>query len=189
MMSKIIRVITLVEEKRTGKLKGRTVADGRKQRLYIHEKDATSPTVSLESLLITSVIDAYEGRTVYTADISGVFLHSNMDETVILLFEREQVDLILQLDPEYKKYFHTDGRGNRRIYVKLCKAMYGCMRAAILFWKNTSSYLCDELGFILNEYDMCVANKVINGKQCTICWESQIPYLDCTGSKKCTFVG
>ena len=26
------------------------------------------------------------------------------------------------------------------------------------------------MGFKLNRYDPCVANKVINGKQCTICW-------------------
>jgi hypothetical protein len=26
------------------------------------------------------------------------------------------------------------------------------------------------MGFVLNPYDPCVANKVINGKQCTICW-------------------
>jgi hypothetical protein len=26
------------------------------------------------------------------------------------------------------------------------------------------------MGFVLNPYDSCVANKMINGKQCTICW-------------------
>ena len=28
----------------------------------------------------------------------------------------------------------------------------------------------EELGFELNPYDKCVANKVINGSQCTILW-------------------
>jgi len=27
-----------------------------------------------------------------------------------------------------------------------------------------------EWGFKLNEYDQCMANKTINGKQCTIIW-------------------
>jgi hypothetical protein len=27
-----------------------------------------------------------------------------------------------------------------------------------------------ELGFELNPYDLCVANKIINGKQCTVAW-------------------
>ena len=26
------------------------------------------------------------------------------------------------------------------------------------------------MGFVLNPYDMCVANKTINGKQCTVTW-------------------
>ena len=28
----------------------------------------------------------------------------------------------------------------------------------------------DRMGFQANEYDKCVANKIINGKQCTIIW-------------------
>ena len=26
------------------------------------------------------------------------------------------------------------------------------------------------MGFVLNPYEMCVANKTINGKQCTVAW-------------------
>ena len=26
------------------------------------------------------------------------------------------------------------------------------------------------MGFTLNPYDPCVANKMVDGKQCTICW-------------------
>ena len=26
------------------------------------------------------------------------------------------------------------------------------------------------MGFVINPYDMCVASKTINGKQCTIVW-------------------
>ena len=26
------------------------------------------------------------------------------------------------------------------------------------------------MGFAINPYDRCVANKIVNGKQCTICW-------------------
>ena len=26
------------------------------------------------------------------------------------------------------------------------------------------------MGFLINPYDMCVANSMIEGKQCTICW-------------------
>ena len=33
-----------------------------------------------------------------------------------------------------------------------------------------TTYLVDAIGFIVNPYDDCVANKVINGQQCTIAW-------------------
>lgn len=35
--------------------------------------------------------------------------------------------------------------------------------------RNLSGALI-EWGFTLNPYDRCVANKMINGKQCTILW-------------------
>ena len=36
-------------------------------------------------------------------------------------------------------------------------------------------------GFKLNKYDPCIANKMVNGKQCTVCWhvdDSKIPHKD-----------
>ena len=44
------------------------------------------------------------------------------------------------------------------------------MKATRLFWDNLSTYLVNEMGFKLNPYDSCVANKVIEGTQCTIVW-------------------
>ena len=52
--------------------------------------------------------------------------------------------------------------------MELLKALYGAMRAALLFWKKLSSQLV-AWGFEINPYDWCVANKMlVNGKQCTI---------------------
>ena len=37
------------------------------------------------------------------------------------------------------------------------------------------------MGFVLNPYDTCVANKMINGKQCTIAWyvdDNKISHVD-----------
>ena len=47
--------------------------------------------------------------------------------------------------------------------------MYSTLKAALLFWKRLSLQL-QAWGFKLNAYDSCVANKDINGKQCTIVW-------------------
>jgi len=55
------------------------------------------------------------------------------------------------------------------LYVQLKKALYGMLQAALLFWQLLSKTLV-EWELKLNEYDPSVANKMINGKQCTIIW-------------------
>jgi hypothetical protein len=65
-------------------VKGRGCADGRKQRKYIAKEDASSPTVATESVFITAVIDAEEGRDVAVVDIPGAFMQANMDEETIV---------------------------------------------------------------------------------------------------------
>ena len=74
----------MVKEKRDGRLKGRAVADGRKQRLYIKKEDVASPTVKLESLILSLLIDARENRDVATADIVGAYLIAEMKDHVII---------------------------------------------------------------------------------------------------------
>ena len=55
------------------------------------------------------------------------------------------------------------------LYVRLSKALYGMLRAALLFYKILRSDL-ENMGFKINPYDPCVANKMVNGHQITICW-------------------
>jgi hypothetical protein len=55
------------------------------------------------------------------------------------------------------------------MYVQLDKALYGCVQSALLWYELYSSTLMD-MGFELNPHDLCVANSIIDGKQCTICW-------------------
>jgi hypothetical protein len=43
------------------------------------------------------------------------------------------------------------------------------MQASLLFWRKFNGFLMD-LGYEENPYDSCVVNKMINGKQCTVCW-------------------
>jgi hypothetical protein len=62
-----------------------------------------------------------------------------------------------------------DENGKAVIYVELLKALYGTLRAALLFWKLLSSKLV-LWGFTINPYDWCIANKIIDGKQCTFFW-------------------
>jgi len=47
--------------------------------------------------------------------------------------------------------------------------MYGRVKSALLRYKLYVDTL-KNLGFELNKYDLCVANKTINDTQCTIVW-------------------
>jgi hypothetical protein len=60
-------------------------------------------------------------------------------------------------------------KGKPVLYIQLMKALYGTLQAALLFWQDLTSQL-EKWGFKLNPYDWCVANKMVNGKQCTILW-------------------
>jgi len=78
-----LRAINLLKEKRNGDLKGRTVADGRKQRPLYTKAETASPTVSTVALMLTIMIDAYERRDVATADVAGAYLKAKMDDFVL----------------------------------------------------------------------------------------------------------
>ena len=43
------------------------------------------------------------------------------------------------------------------------------LRAALLFYKRLRSDL-ENMGFEVNPYDPCVANKMVNGSQMATCW-------------------
>ena len=43
------------------------------------------------------------------------------------------------------------------------------MKSALLFYRKLVADL-KSLGYEINPYDPCIANKNINGKQMTICW-------------------
>jgi hypothetical protein len=49
------------------------------------------------------------------------------------------------------------------------KAINGLLRSALLFYKNFVANL-ESIGFKLNPYDPCVANKKVNGTQMMVCW-------------------
>ena len=64
---------------RDKRVKGRTCADGRKQRKKVVPGDANYPAVSTESVLITATIDMHEGSNDVICNIPGAFLSADMD--------------------------------------------------------------------------------------------------------------
>ena len=156
--------------KRDKSIKVRVLADGRKQRKKAIPGAASSPTVSLEALLLTCVVDAAEGRDVAITDIPGAYLSADMDKIVNLKLEGSLAEIMAQIAPEmYSEYVHV-GRNNKKVvYMRIKKALYGCLQSALLFYNKLAGDLISK-GFKINFYDSCVANKMVKGNQMTICW-------------------
>ena len=128
-----LRYLMYLKQKRCGRIKGHGCADGRKQRLSTKKEDASSPTVAIESVMISCTIDAKEHRDVATCDIPGAFLQADMDEIVHVRLEGTMAELMARMDPKmYRKYVQYEN-GKPVLYVELLKALYGTLRASLLF--------------------------------------------------------
>ena len=55
------------------------------------------------------------------------------------------------------------------IYVGLNKAVYGCLRVALLFYQKLQKELVDH-GFVINNYGPCIANNLVEVIKITLTW-------------------
>ena len=99
-------------------------------------------------------------------DVGGVFLLSKIAEFVLIKVNGKDLEAILEANPSYRKYV-TIEHGKKVLYLKLRTALYGIMQAELLCYETFVTCLKVN-GFKLNKYDPCIANKMGNGKQCTI---------------------
>jgi len=159
-----LRYLMFLKEKHAGQIKGRGCADEFKQRLYMQKEETSSPTVAVESLHISTTMDAYERHAMETVDIPSTFMQADMVGNVHDKLEGRLAELLAKLDPKMCNEYLYNNNGKPTMYVKLKKALYGTLQAAMLFWKDLTKTLTDW-GFIVNPYDRCVANKMIDGKQ------------------------
>ena len=82
-----------------------------------------------------------------------------------MLLKGKLAELLVQVDPSsYRKYVITNSKGEPMLYVKLAKALYGLLKSALLFYKKLRGEL-EDMGFEVNPYDPCVANRIVNGTQ------------------------
>jgi len=131
-----LRMHCFIGEKRDGRIKERAVADGRTQEKYM-EEETYSPTVRLESIMLSTLIDAYEKRHARTVDIKGAFLKAKVpdDLELIVKMEGDLAILMNQLCDDFK----IDQYGT--IYLKCVKALYGHVKAARLFCNDLNESL------------------------------------------------
>jgi len=112
---------------------------------------------------------AHEHRKVRCYNIPSAFVNTNVDEDVLMVLKGELADMMVQIAPQvYRKYVTVDKKGTPILYVKLQKALYGLMRASLLFYRKLRKEL-EDYGFEINPYDPCIVNKMTtSGKQMTL---------------------
>ncbi len=168
---KALLLLVFLKEKRDSSVKASMCADGCKQKDGTWSKQDTKlPTVATESVFITAIVNAYKGCNIACLNIPGAFLHMDVEEDLTMVLKGRLAELMVQVTPNlYREYITVDRKGMAILYVKMQKALYGLLRSALLFYRKLVANL-ESHGFVLNPYDSCVANKVVNGKQMTVCW-------------------
>jgi hypothetical protein len=168
-LRKAIRSSMFLTEKFTAsgefdKLKARLVAGGDGQDKSLYE-NLSSPTVAQETIMMVLAIAAIEKRKVATIDITGAYLECDIDkdDEVIMTIDPFLAKLLGQIDPTVNQ--KTDEKGV--IYVRLKKALYGCVQSAKLWYDKLCKVLEDD-GYVKNDYDGCLFNKVVDGVQVTV---------------------
>ena len=121
---KVLRAVNLIKEKRSGDLKGCTCVDGSGQRKYLKQDESVaSPAASLESLIITLLVDAYEGRDVAVYDVPGAYLQASLSpkgskERILMKLEGDFVDVMVKVNPEHTKNM-VYKRSKKVLYMKI----------------------------------------------------------------------
>ena len=162
--------LIFLTEKRDGTVKARACANGAPQREHMAKEEVTSPTVSTDATFVLAAIAAHEHRVTATLDLPGAFLHAYNDSFVIMKMTGRLAELMVTTAPSlYRKYVIEDSSGKPILYVQLQKALYGMLKSALLFYRKLVTDLTN-MGFELNPYDPCVANKIVDGKQLTVSW-------------------
>ena len=168
---KALEAVNLIKEKRCGNIKGRTCANGRKQRNHLKPDESVySPTCSTKALTENLFIYLMEKRDVTIFDLPGYFLQTALpaDKFLLMRIRYEFVDVMCEVNPKNIPYVRYDN-GKKVPYVNILKSIYGCIESAFLWYKLYSETL-EGMGFVINTYDLCVANKIINVDQCIIVW-------------------
>ena len=114
----VLRLVIFLKKKKGGKIKARLCADRQPQRKLPQKSDTASLTVNTESVLLTAVEEANEGRDVAVVDIPGAFLNAFLEEVVHMRLEGVVADALIMLAPEvYGPMAEKNSEGLTVLYV------------------------------------------------------------------------
>ena len=116
---------------------------------------------------MTCVIETKEGREVAIVDLPGACLHADNEDDVVMSMRGRLMELMVMVAPQMYHKFITTKKGQKVLYVRVQKALYGMLKRALLFNHKLRMDL-ENMGFKVNPYDPCVANKIVKGSQMTV---------------------
>ena len=138
------------------------------------KEEVTSPTALTESVLLTGLYDAIEGRYVVTADLPNAFIQADIntkpgEPRTVLVIRGVLVDMLQKIAPDvYNKYVEYK-KGKKVLYLVVNKAIYGMIKSPMLWYMKFCKDL-ESQGFKINPYDPCVANKRVKGTYLMVVW-------------------
>ncbi len=135
----------------------------------IKKEDSAAPTVSIDGVFITGAIEAWEERIIACFDIPGAFLHADCKDGHTYMKLRGKLELMVLIKTKLYREYVQYPNVYAELYVRMTKALYGMLKSDLWFFEK----LRDDLeadGFVINDYDLCVANKMVNGTQMTVTW-------------------
>jgi hypothetical protein len=96
-----------IVKKLGGQVHAHAIADGSKERHQpgYKKEDGASPTIVMDSIMITATIHAHKHRDIAMVDIPGAFLHTYNDKDTFMLLRERLTEPMVQVDPAlYRKY-------------------------------------------------------------------------------------
>ena len=138
--------------------------------LNYRKEDVATPSVHNDSAMITSTIDAHEGRRAMGIDCLGTFLEAMASDPVIMRLREPLAEALALIHPSmYRDYVRYNKKGELRRYVRMSKALYGLLKSALDFYLKLRGDL-ESIGFKVNPYNPCVVNKTVQGSQMAVIW-------------------
>ena len=105
-------------------------------------------------------------------DIPNAFIQTkveNEEDKVIMRMRGRLAEYMELIAPEIYPPFIILEKGKKVLYCEVQNAIYGTLKAALLFYKKLRKDL-EEIGFKFNQYDAFVANRYIEKKETNKLW-------------------
>ena len=97
------------------------------------------------------------------------YIESKDGDRVMIKLKGPIVEMLVAMPPDIYQFFVVYKGDVKRNYGQVLKALYGMLQIPLLFYSNEKRDL-ENIGFVINLYDPCVADRFIRGKQHTMLW-------------------